>query len=391
MALARPEKLPAFLSAGFRPFFLAAAAWSLAALALWIGVLTGGIALATRFDPLSWHIHEMLFGFVLAGVGGFLLTAIPNWTGRPPVAGAPLALLLLFWLAGRAACLVSSLMPAWLGVLVDLTFPFGLEFVVARELFAVDNRRNYPLLAPLIVLGVSNLLMHLQAIGVAETGALGWRLGIACVLVLISVIGGRIVPTFTRNWLRSNGSAIDVAAMGIVDRIALGVLHAGLFAWVFLPSVPAIGALLLLGAALHLWRLARWRGDRALRDPLLLILHIGYVWLPVGIALLGLSLLTPAVPPAAALHALTGGAFGTMMLAVMTRATLGHTGRALHADIATVLIYGLITAAALLRIAAAWPGDWTMNLLEAAAAAWIAAFALFLAHYAPMLCGRRNA
>ncbi|HVC59874.1 MAG TPA: NnrS family protein [Acetobacteraceae bacterium] len=376
-----------FLATGFRPFFLAAASWSAVALILWMAVLAGAIELPSRFDPLSWHIHEMLFGFVLAGIGGFLLTAVPNWTGRAPVAGLPLALLLALWMAGRAACLVSAMLPAWLGVAVDLSFAVALEAVIARELFAAGNRRNYPLLAPLAVLIVANLLMHLQAVGLARTGDLGWRLGVAGVLVLISVIGGRIVPAFTRNWLGSRGVVATMPERVALDRVALGVLHAGLFAWVFLPAVPAVGVLLLAGAALQFWRLARWGGVATTGNVLLAVLHVGYLWLPVGIGLLGLSLLVPAAPPAAAIHALTGGAFGTMLLAVMTRATLGHTGRALHADGATVAIYALVTAAALLRIAAAWPSAPAMDLLEAAAAAWVAAFALFVAHYGPMLLG----
>ncbi|MGA3402193.1 MAG: NnrS family protein [Acetobacteraceae bacterium] len=380
----RLRSLP-FLAAGFRPFFLAAAAWSAVALAVWIAALAGPFDLPSRFDPLSWHIHEMLFGFVLAGIAGFLLTAIPNWTGRAPVAGIALALLLALWVAGRGACLVSAMLPAWLGVVVDLSFAVALTAVAAHEMIAAGNRRNYPLLAPLVVLTIANLLMHLQAVGLAMTGDVGWRLGVACVLVLISVIGGRIVPTFTRNWLLARGVAAPPPQMGTLDRVALGVLHAGLFAWVFLPDQPAVGVLLLAGAVLQFWRLARWRGTETTGEVLLVVLHVGYLWLPVGVGLLGLSLLVPAVPSAAAIHALTGGAFGTMLLAVMTRATLGHTGRALHADGATVAIYALVTVAVLLRIAAAWPSALTMDLLEAAAAAWIAAFALFVAHYGPML------
>lgn len=375
------------LTAGFRPFFLAAAAWSVVALVLWIGALAGAIDLPSRFDPISWHIHEMLFGFVLAGVSGFLLTAIPNWTGRPPVAGTPLAILLALWLAGRLGCLFSLWLAPWIAVAADLAFGVSLAGVVAHELVRAGNRRNYPLLVPLAILAIANLLMHLQSVGTAMTSALGWRLGITCILVLISVIGGRIVPAFTRTWLQRRGIAATVPLTGPLDRISLGVLHTGLIAWVFLPDVPLVGVLLVAGAVLHFWRLARWRGLATTAELLVTILHVGYLWIPLGTLLLGLSLLSSLVPPAAAIHALTGGAFGTMMLAVMTRATLGHTGRALHADQTTVGIYGLVTLAVLLRIAAAWPGSLMMDLLEAAAAAWIAAFALFGIHYGPLLVG----
>ena len=182
------------------------------------------------------------------------------------------------------------------------------------------------------------------------------------------------MPAFTRNWLTAQGRAPVPPAAGLIDRVAMGVLHAGLLLWVFLPDARLAGVVLLAGGAMHLWRLAGWRGLAVVREPLLLILHAGYLWLVVGIALLGLSLLSGAVPPAAGIHALTSGAFGSMILAVMTRATLGHTGRVLHANGATVAIYLLVTLAALLRVVAAWPGAAAMDLLGVAAAAWIAAF-----------------
>ena len=183
-----------FLTAGFRAFFLAAAVWSALALAVSIAAVTGVVDLPSRFDPVTWHIHEMLFGFVMAAVGGFLLTAIANWTGRAPVAGAPLVALLVAWVAGRAACLVSALLPAWLGIAADLAFPVALTVVAAREVLAAGNRRNYPLLTPLALLVMADLLMHLQVVGVALPIGLGWRLGMLCVVVLLSVIGGRSCP-----------------------------------------------------------------------------------------------------------------------------------------------------------------------------------------------------
>jgi uncharacterized protein involved in response to NO len=380
------RQMPPLLTAGFRPFFLAAATWGALAMAGWLPLLTGQLALPTRFDPLSLHIHEMLFGFVMAAVGGFLLTAIPNWTNRAPVAGAPLILLVSLWLTGRIACLCSAMIPAWLAVVADLAFPIALEAVAARELIAAGNRRNYALLAPVIVLAIANLLTHLTLPDVA----LGWRLGITVVIVLISVIGGRIVPAFTRNWLTARGIASVPPQAGMLDRIALGTLHAGLIAWTFLPDRQPIGVWLLLAALLNLIRLARWRGIATLSEPLLLMLHVGYLWLVVGAALLGLSLLSPAIPPAAALHALTAGAMGSMILAVMTRATLGHTGRELRASGVTVAIFALVSVAAVVRVAAAWTIDAQMDLLEVAAFAWAGGFVLFLAEYAPMLLAPRH-
>jgi uncharacterized protein involved in response to NO len=214
-----------FLAHGFRPFFLAGGIWSAAALLVWMVVFASGGNLPSRFDPLAWHIHEMLFGFVMATIAGFLLTALPNWTGHPPVSGAPLGLLAALWLLGRIACLISALVPAWLAAVVDLSFPAVLAGVVAREILAGRNWRNLPMIAALSVLGIADLLMHLEAIDVPMSGGLGWRLGLAAVIVLISVIGGRIVPVFTRNWLakrqaenlpaapESQGSSLESARM----------------------------------------------------------------------------------------------------------------------------------------------------------------------------------
>jgi uncharacterized protein involved in response to NO len=382
--------MPPLLTAGFRPFFLAAGAWSAVSLALWLSLLAGGIDLPSRFDPMSWHIHEMLFGFIMAAIGGFLLTAIPNWTNRAPVAGTPLAVLAALWLLGRLVCLTSALTPGWLAPVADLAFAVALEAVAARELVAAGNRRNYPLLVPVIVLAIGNLLMHLQSLGVAIPIGLGWRLGVAAVIVLISVIGGRIVPAFTRNWLMTRGIADVPPPAGILDRGALGMLHVGMIGWAFLPDWQPMGILLLAAAALNAARLRSWRGVATLREPMLLILHVGYLWLVAGVALLGLSVLTNAVPVAAAVHALTAGAMGTMILAVMTRAILGHTGRALHADAATITLFALVGTAAVLRMAAAWSIDAQADLIEFSGLAWIGAFALFLAKYGPMLVAPRR-
>jgi len=189
--------VPAFLTHGFRPFFVAAGLWSVSALLLWIVMFATGSTVPSRFDPLAWHIHEMLFGFVMAAVAGFLLAAIPNWTGRRPLSGAPLTLLAGLWLLGRISCLISALLPPWLAIVADLSFPLVLAGVATREIAAGRNHRNLPLIAAVTVLTIANLLMHLEAIDVPMSGGLGWRLGLAAVIVLISVIGGRIVPVFT--------------------------------------------------------------------------------------------------------------------------------------------------------------------------------------------------
>jgi uncharacterized protein involved in response to NO len=372
---------PAFLTQGFRPFFLAAGVLAPAALALWIVMFATGAALPSRFDPLGWHIHEMLFGFVMAAVADFLLTALPNWIKRLPIRGFLLALLAGLWLLGRIACLISALVPAWLAAAADLAFPAALAIVVAREIMASRNWRNLPIVASVTVLGITNLLMHLEADGVAIPSGLGWRPGLAAVIV----VAGRIVPSFTRNWLAKRGDPGLPAVHGWIDRAALGILHGGLFGWALFPTIRAVGVLLLLGAALNLWRLLRWHGAATVTEPLLLVLHIGYAWLVLGTALLGAALLDGNLPQSAAIHALTAGAAGTMILAVMTRATRGHTGRDLSADPVTSLIYMLVTLAAITRVAAAFGANWTMPVLFASAFFWVAAFVVFALFYGPML------
>ena len=388
-AAAERRPVPSFLSQGFRPFFLAAGLWSAGALALWVGVLAMGLAIPSRFDALSWHVHEMLFGFVNAAVAGFLLTAIPNWTGRLPVQGAPLALLAGLWLLGRITCFTSAFLAPWFAAAADLSFPALLVAVIAREIIAGRNWRNLPMVVPVTVLGIANLLMHLEADGLALPVGLGWRLGLAAVIVLISVVGGRILPSFTRNWLAKRPGADLPAGHGWVDKAALGSLHAGLLGWAFLPEFRPIGLLLILAALLNLWRLLRWRGRRTAAEPLLLILHIGYGWLVLGAGLLGLSMLDADLPQSAAIHALTAGATGTMILAVMTRATRGHTGRALSADRATSVIYLLVSLAAITRVLAAFATAWMMPLLILSGSLWIAAFTGFVLSYGPMLLGSR--
>jgi uncharacterized protein involved in response to NO len=258
--------------------------------------------------------------------------------------------------------------------------------VVARELIAGRNRRNLPMLAALSLLLAGNVLVHLHALGVAYTAATGNRLGIATLLLLIALVGGRIVPSFTRNWLaRVRPGTPGPAQWDAIDRAALAAAAAGLAAWVLAPE-SMTAAWLEVGAGVALAvRLARWRGLATLREPLLFVLHAGYGWLALGLILLGLNGLHPAVPASAAMHALTVGAIGTMILAVMTRATLGHTGRPLRADGVTVSIYGLITAAALLRLASPLAGAHGVLVTSLAGAAWTAAFATFAVHYGRIL------
>lgn len=377
------------LSYGFRPFFLAAAAWAMVDIILWMSLFEHGGNLPSRFDPLSWHIHEMLFGFIMAAIAGFLLTAVANWTGRPPIRGWLLGLLVTAWVVGRLACMFSLAMNPWLVIILDLALPVLLVLLVAREIVQARNWRNLVMVAPVTVLAIANLLMHLESIGANVAPGLGWRLGIASVLVLVSAVAGRIVPAFTRNWLRKRG-AEGPAPHGVVDRLALGGLHVALFVWVFLPADTVSGILLLMGSLLNAGRLFRWQGQKTQDEPLLLILHIGYAWLVIGVALLGVSTFAGPVPLSAALHSLTVGAMGTMIVAIMTRVTRGHTGRPLTAAGVTQVLFAAIQAATVTRVLAGFE-IWTNGLLTLSAICWILAFVGFVVIYGPMLARKRVA
>ena len=233
----RRARLPAVLDYAFRPMFLAAGSWAAIALVLWLAMFFGSLQLPTRFDPLAWHVHEMLFGFVMAAVAGFLLTAIPNWTGRLPVRGYPLAALACLWLLGRLACLISADLPAWLALFADLAFPISLLAVAAREIIAGRNWRNLPMTAPLALFIAADLLMHLESLGVSVPTGLGWRLALGAPILLISVIGGRIIPSFTRNWLFKRKSPRLPSPQDMLDTAAVGVLAAALILGRLFPTI----------------------------------------------------------------------------------------------------------------------------------------------------------
>jgi uncharacterized protein involved in response to NO len=382
---ARMAAAPPFLRGGFRPFFFGGALWAVVALSLWLLSLAGALILPSAMDALTWHRHEMLFGFVSAVIAGFLLTAIPNWTGRLPIAGVPLAGLFGLWVAARAAVLLSAISGSGLAALFDVGFFLVLAVLAGREVVAAKNR-NVPVVVLVLLLGVANAADHAGATGFLADADLGVRVAIGLVIVMISLIGGRIVPSFTRNWMVKQG--IGERLPGQPRRYDLATVAAtavALLTWAALPGSRAAGTLLLAAALLQAIRLARWGGMRTVRDPLVVILHIGYLWVPLGLALLGASVLVEALPRSAAIHALTAGAMGTMILAVMTRTTLGHTGRELRAGVPTTFIYILVTIGAALRVAAPSGLVDYMIGMEIAALAWGGAFLLFIGIYGPIL------
>jgi uncharacterized protein involved in response to NO len=380
---------PAILSYGFRPFFLFAAAWSAAAVALWIPLLKGSLYLPTALDPIQWHTHELIFGYVPAVIAGFLLTAVPNWTGRLPVAGAPLLALFLVWAFGRLAVLCS----AWIGLrlagCIDLSFLIVLASIIARELVVGGNIRNAGVLALVGLLLIANMLSYAEVFFSFGRG-LGNRLGIAVILVLIMLIGGRIIPSFTRNWLTRRATGRTPAPFGRLDVATIVASSIALAVWVTVPEGQATALLGLIACALNTIRLYRWAGERTFAEPLVLILHVAYAFVPLGFFLLLLAIVWPEiVSPTGALHAWTVGAIGIMTLAVMTRASLGHTGRPLTASRPIQFIYVAAMIAVLARLVAAF-GLLREPMLNLSASAWVLAFVGFVVVYAPLLIRPRS-
>lgn len=379
---------PALFSYGFRPFFLGGALWAALAVLLWLPQYFGEISLPSHFAPLDWHVHEMVFGYIAAVIAGFLLTAIPNWTGRLPVNGAPLAALALLWLAGRIAILGSAKIGALAAAVIDVSFLATLAAVALREIVAGRNWRNLRVLIVLGLLIAANVAFHIEVM-TAGTATYAVRLAIGAVLGLIMLIGGRIVPSFTNNWLARNNPGRMPRPFSRFDAVALALAALALAAWVAAPDHVATATLMLLAALAHAVRLARWAGDRTLADRLVLVLHVAYAFVPVGFVLNALSVLWPAIPASAGIHAWTAGAVGLMTLAVMTRATLGHTGRRLEAGTVTQAIYAFALVGALARLAAPFVAP--VLMLHAAALFWVLAFGTFAVAYGRFLLRPRVA
>jgi uncharacterized protein involved in response to NO len=359
------------------------AAYAALAIGVWLPLFEGEIAIPTLFSSPDWHVHEMLFGYVPAIVTGFLLTAIPNWTGRLPLQGIPLLILVVAWGAGRAVVTCSAYL-GWLSAaVIDTTFLLLVIGAAGREIIAGRNWRNLKVLIPLTVLGVANAAFHLEAhvFGLTEYAA---RIAITAILALLMLIGGRIVPSFTRNWLARENPGRLPLPFGKFDAAAIAVSTAALCLWILAPTGVVPAAALFLAGILQIIRLARWAGERTAREPLVLILHVAYAFVPAGFILMSLAALS-AVRPGAGLHAWMAGAVGTMTLAVMTRASLGHTGRQLAATAGTQAIYAAVVLAALIRVGAALFTTWNVMLLHLAALAWVAVFGGFALLYAPIL------
>lgn len=387
---------PAFLSYGFRPmFFLAACQAALAVpvfVVLWLGFDVAAIAIA----PVAWHAHEMFYGFAAAVVAGFLMTAVPNWTGATPVRGRPLLALAALWLAGRLAFWLSGVVPAVLVAAVDLAFLPALALAVGPAIVAARNRRNYMFFALLALLVAGNAAMHAGLMGQEGSFDLARRgqfLALDIFVLMIAMIGGRIIPAFTGNFLRASAlrggrTPPVLPAWPLIDRT--GIISLALLALADLvlgDRHVIVGTLSLLAAAANGVRLAGWKGWSVRGEPILFILHLGFCWLVLGLALRGIDILVDLFVGAAGLHALTIGAIGTMTMAVMARAALGHTGRPMKAPPLLLAAFASVSLSALLRLAGALPAlaDLSEPLLFAAAGVWSVGFGLFAAVLLPIV------
>lgn len=374
-----------FFDQGFRPFFFGAALWAAVSILLWLPSFAGSFAPPTALDLATWHAHEMVFGYAGAVIAGFLLTAVPNWTSIPAPKGAKLALIFGLWALARLLVLTSANLPLVLVAAVDLAPLTLVALYVFSAVRESGNNRNFVVVAMISTFILANGLSYIEA-----TRGIGLRLGLAVILMLITLIGGRIIPNFTRNWLMRAGSDLRPADFGGPDKAAMVTSLAALLTFVIGWEHEIAGMLFFLAAVAGVARLARWQGRATTAEPLIVMMHIGYLWLPVGYLLMGMSLTGFSLPMASAVHALTTGAVATMTLIVMSRASLGHSGGELTSNKVLNTVFLLITVAAVLRIGAGWVLTAPM-WMHMAGTAWAAAYALFLANFAKVFFPRQSA
>lgn len=379
---------PVILAYGFRPFFLGAGLWAVLSMGLWVASLVLDFPVGAGYGGPAWHAHEMLFGYTGAALAGFLLTAIPNWTGRLPVSGAPLAMLFAVWLAGRLVLIWPDSVGLGWALGIDMLFMPLLFAICLREVVAGRKWRDLKVLAAVLALALANAGYHALIVWGGDPGRAS-RLAIAAYVMLIGIVGGRVVPSFTRNWLAKRHVTTLPASYDQLDTAALLVGLGALGLWVFWPDHLATALVCLAAAALHAVRLARWQGWQTTSERLVLVLHLAYAAVPIGFV--AVALVPPGLlDPISALHVFTVGAIGLMTLAIMSRATRGHTAMPLTASPVTTASYGLLFAAALLRPSAMLFPDHAMSLVSLSGLCWMLAFTLYLAEYAPALLTRRK-
>jgi uncharacterized protein involved in response to NO len=371
---------------GFRPFFLLAGIFATLSVVAWLWIYGAGVVPDTRMPPQFWHAHEMIFGFIAAAVGGFLLTAVPSWTGGRGFSGLPLIALTVSWLAGRIAFGLSDTLPVGLLAALELAFLPGVALLIAPTLFRSSNRNTRLLLVLLALWSMDALFLYGIATGGMAASAAALRGALGLVLVLLTVIGGRIVPAFTRNALGQSGRDAVIRSHPLTEKLVVPAMLGYAIADMVAPTATATAWVAAIAAVLQAWRLSGWQGLRTASQPIVWILHVAYLWLPIGLALKAAFLFGGFAWAAHWQHALGVGAAGSMILAVMTRASLGHTGRPLRAHPVTAAAYGLLTAATAVRVfgPSLLPAHYG-DIVMAAGTLWSGAFLLYVAIYAPVL------
>lgn len=381
----------ALFDRGFRPFFLLASAYAVLIVPIWVCIVLGQLAAPSWLWLTAWHAHEMLFGFCAAAIAGFLLTSVPVWTGTQAVVGGRLASLVGLWVAGRLAMLAFAGSMPLLAAAIDLLFLLALAAAIGPPIRRAGIRRNFGFPFVILALFAANALMHAEALGIASgTGAIGIRAGVDLVALLVVVIGGRVAPSFTTNALRRLGVAEIASPPAWAERAAVPAFLVFLATDVVWPASLASGVVALAAAIVLAARMSGWRSTRVLADPLLWSLHLGHAWVIVGLACIAASDLAALWSRSVAVHALTAGAFGTMILAMMTRVAIGHTGRPLVAPPSAITAYGLVTAGALVRTVAvaALPAE-TASMITVGGLLWAGAFAAYLVGYSVILVSAR--
>jgi len=367
---------------GFRPFYLLASAFAALSIGLWALQFAGWLGRPYLQGPM-WHAHEMLFGFTLAVIVGFLLTAGRNWSGLPTPTGVPLAALAALWVAARVLVLTPF---GWAAALANAAFPLAAAVALAIPFVRAGVRRNYFFIALLMLMAAASLAFHLDQLGVLRfAGGLGIQLALDMVLFIMAVMGGRVIPMFTNNGV----PGANATRHPVVEKAALGSVLALLAADVLQLHGAWLAVLAGACALAHLARWVLWQPWKTLRAPLVWVLHAAYLWIAVHLALRGLAQVGWATPSAVN-HALTVGAAGGLIIGMMTRTALGHTGRPLRASRQDVACYLLVSAAALVRVLVPWAlPAWTVHAVAASAVLWSGGFALYAVSYWPVLTRAR--
>lgn len=374
--------LQSLFSYGFRLFFFFSLLYGAMIIPVWIAFLQGIWVYQGGFGLVDWHIHEMLYGYIGAVICGFLFTAIPNWTGRDPVRGMPLALLGIIWIAGRLAMSgLISLSPVTVMV-IDCLFLAVVCIMVISEIIAGKNWRNLMIVIPVLVFGLANLWFHLEIL-LQGQAYYGRRLGFSVVIFLIVVIGGRIIPVFTRNWLTKQKHEKRPVEFNRFDKVCLLATLITLACWVAVADAVTSRAFFGIVAVLHVIRVSRWAGIYTLKSPLVWILHLSYGFIPLGFGVMALGAQT------AGLHVLGIGAMGGMTVAVMMRASMGHTGRELRMYPLLLIGFICVVLAMVLRSAMPYAQFGAVSGMVLAASFWSVGLLLILIQIAPWLWSKK--